>query len=105
MPQKRLMTPGPTQVPEPARLAMARQVIRHRTSEFRAVLAEVLEGLKYVFCTDGRAFLKRLESRFGVKLAGGQQELEGKIFRMAHFGMVDELDIIATLAAIELVLD
>ncbi len=54
---------------------------------------------------DGRAFVKRLESRFGVKLAGGQQELEGKIFRMAHFGLVDELDIIATLAAIELVLD
>ena len=39
---RRLMTPGPTQVPEPARLAMARQVTHHRTAEFRALLAEVL---------------------------------------------------------------
>ena len=45
MPQKRLMTPGPTQVPEPARLAMARQVIHHRTSDFRAMLAEVLDEM------------------------------------------------------------
>lgn len=52
MPRKRLMTPGPTQVPEPARLAMARQVIHHRTPEFRQLLAEVLRGLKYVFQTD-----------------------------------------------------
>jgi aspartate aminotransferase-like enzyme len=54
---------------------------------------------------DGAAFLKRLDSRFGVKLAGGQLALEGKIFRLAHFGLLDELDIIATLAAIEMVLD
>jgi len=53
MPQKRLLTPGPTQVPEPARLAMARQVTHHRTSEFRALLVDVLEGLKYVFQTTG----------------------------------------------------
>ena len=51
MPQRRLLTPGPTQVPEAARLAMARQLVNHRTPEFRAVLAEVLEGLKYVFQT------------------------------------------------------
>ena len=54
---------------------------------------------------DASAFLRRLESRFGVKLAGGQLELAGKIFRIAHFGMIDELEIIGTLAAIEMVLD
>ncbi len=52
MPKKRLMTPGPTEVPEPARLAMARQVTHHRTAEFRALFAEVLGGLKYVFQTE-----------------------------------------------------
>ena len=46
------MTPGPTPVPEQARLAMARQVIHHRTAEFRGVLAEVLADLKYVFATE-----------------------------------------------------
>ena len=51
MAKQRLMTPGPTQVPEQALLAMARQLPHHRTPEFRAVLAEVQEHLKYVFQT------------------------------------------------------
>ncbi len=54
---------------------------------------------------DAAKLLTRLEERYGVKLASGQAELKGKIFRLAHFGLIDELDIIATLAAIELVLD
>jgi aspartate aminotransferase-like enzyme len=54
---------------------------------------------------DGAAFLRRIEARFGVKLAAGQVALKGKIFRLAHFGQLDELDMIATLAAIEMVLD
>jgi aspartate aminotransferase-like enzyme len=54
---------------------------------------------------DAGNLLKRLERRFGVKLAGGQADLQGKIFRLAHFGLLDELDIIATLAALEIVLD
>jgi serine---pyruvate transaminase len=54
---------------------------------------------------DGSAFLKRLESRFGIKVAGGQGHLKGKIFRIAHMGILDELDILGTLSAIELVLD
>ncbi len=53
---------------------------------------------------DGRHFLGRLESRFGVKFAGGQGPFAGKIFRIAHLGMLDELDILSCLAAIELVL-
>jgi serine---pyruvate transaminase len=53
---------------------------------------------------DGKQFLSRLESRFGLKFAGGQGPLKGKIFRIAHFGTVDELDVVATLAGIELVL-
>lgn len=53
---------------------------------------------------DVGAFLKRLEARFGVKLAGGQLDLKGKIFRIAHFGIIDELDILSALAAMELVL-
>lgn len=54
---------------------------------------------------DGSAFTKRLETRFGIKVAGGQGDLKGKIFRIAHMGIIDELDILSTLSAIELVLD
>ncbi len=53
---------------------------------------------------DGKTFLRRLETRFGVKLAGGQGPLKGRTFRIGHFGLIDELDILSALAAIELVL-
>ena len=47
----RLMTPGPTPVPEETLLDLARPVFFHRTAEFRAILGEVVEDLKYVFQT------------------------------------------------------
>lgn len=46
-----LMAPGPTAIPHQVLLAMARPVIHHRTPEFRAILKEVNEGLKYLFRT------------------------------------------------------
>ena len=52
MTKYRLLTPGPTQVPEDALLALARQIKHHRTDEFRRLFAEVLEGLKYAFQTE-----------------------------------------------------
>jgi aspartate aminotransferase-like enzyme len=72
---------------------------------FAARPAEGMTAVKVPQGIDATVLLKRLETRFGVKLAGGQLALAGKIFRMAHFGLLDELDIIATLAALELVLD
>ena len=67
--------------------------------------AEGMTTVRFPEGLDGSAFLKQIEQRFGVKLAGGQLSLQGKIFRVAHFGMLDELDILSTLSAIELVLD
>jgi serine---pyruvate transaminase len=51
MRKPRLMTPGPSPVPEEVLLELARPVIHHRSSEAVAVVAEVVEGLKYVFRT------------------------------------------------------
>jgi aspartate aminotransferase-like enzyme len=65
------------------------------------------DGLTAVYSPDGvdvKTLLRRLEQRFGVKLAGGQGPLKGKVFRIAHMGLVDELDILSTLAGLELVL-
>jgi aspartate aminotransferase-like enzyme len=67
--------------------------------------ADGLTSVRMPEGVDGSTFLKRLESRFGIKVAGGQAHLKGKIFRIAHMGIVDELDILGTLAAIELVLE
>jgi aspartate aminotransferase-like enzyme len=67
--------------------------------------AEGMTAVKIPEGVDAKQLLGRIESRFGVKLAGGQLALQGKIFRLAHFGLLDELDIVATLSAIEMVLD
>lgn len=47
----RLLTPGPTPVPEETLLELAKPVFFHRSAEFRAILTEVIEDLKYVFQT------------------------------------------------------
>ncbi len=49
---KYLMTPGPTNIPPRALLAMSRPIIHHRTEEFSRIFSEVNEGLKYVFQTE-----------------------------------------------------
>ncbi|MGE3803994.1 MAG: alanine--glyoxylate aminotransferase family protein [Gemmataceae bacterium] len=49
--KQRLMTPGPTPVPEETLLELARPVPHHRTAEFRQTLTEALEDLKYVYQT------------------------------------------------------
>ena len=51
MAKQRLLTPGPTEVPEAALLSMARQVTHHRTADFRCLLEEVFAGLKYALAT------------------------------------------------------
>src|SRR5262249_33105431 len=49
--KQRLLTPGPTPVPEETLLELAKPVFYHRTAQFRQILADVTEDLKYVFCT------------------------------------------------------
>ena len=47
----RLLTPGPTPVPERLALRMARPIVHHRSPEFEAVFAKVREGLQWLFQT------------------------------------------------------
>ena len=47
----RLLTPGPTPVPERLSLRMARPIVHHRSPEFEAVFARVREGLSWLFQT------------------------------------------------------
>ena len=53
---------------------------------------------------DGTALLSKLEKRYGLKLAGGQDNLTGKIIRLAHMGYMDQFDVVTALAGVELVL-
>ncbi|MGB4503430.1 MAG: alanine--glyoxylate aminotransferase family protein [Syntrophaceticus sp.] len=43
-----------------------------------------------------------LLERFNVVIAGGQNQLKNKVFRIGHLGYVQELDILAVLAALEM---
>ena len=55
--KQRLFTPGPTPLPEEVKLSQAREIVHHRTNQFKQVFQEVEEGLKYVFQTDNDVFL------------------------------------------------
>ena len=50
---------------------------------------------------DSGAVLKTMERRYGVKIAGGQDRLKGKIFRLGHIGYYDEGDISRLVQAFE----
>jgi aspartate aminotransferase-like enzyme len=45
-----------------------------------------------------------MRGRFGVEIAGGQGKLSGAIFRFGHLGAVEEMDVIAGVAALEMAL-
>ncbi|MDP7347956.1 MAG: hypothetical protein QF735_06980, partial [Phycisphaeraceae bacterium] len=51
--KQRLLTPGPTQVPDAVLHEMALPLIHHRTKQFRAIFAEVSQRLQRVFRTTG----------------------------------------------------
>ena len=53
---------------------------------------------------DGKALTKRLRDEYGITIAGGQNQMAGKIFRVAHLGYVDRFDVITAVAAIEMLL-
>lgn len=64
-------------------------------------------GVTAVFPPDGveaKKIQKVMRERFGITLAGGQKQLENKIFRVGHLGYVVETDILVTLAALEITL-
>jgi len=45
--------------------------------------------------------LSHLRVRYGLVLAGGQDELQGRIFRIGHLGMIDETDVYQILCVLE----
>jgi aspartate aminotransferase-like enzyme len=53
---------------------------------------------------DSGSIVKELRGRFGAIVANGQGSMKGKIFRLAHLGYYDAVDLFAILAALEIVL-
>jgi len=53
---------------------------------------------------DAESFRKSIQVKYGIQLAGGQDHLKGKIFRVGHLGYINDLDIISVITAIGLTL-
>src|SRR5581483_9534244 len=66
--------------------------------------AEGLTVAKMPGGIDSSELLAKLEKQYGLKLANGQDQLKGKIIRLAHMGYIDQFDVLAALSGVELVL-
>jgi aspartate aminotransferase-like enzyme len=66
--------------------------------------SNAVTAVKVPESVDGAALVKKMRDEQGVTIAGGQSQLKGKIFRIAHLGYMDEYDTIGALAGVEIVL-
>lgn len=89
-----------------ARLAKAtREAVKAMGLElFSARPSNAVTAVKVPESVDGAALVKKMRDEQGVTIAGGQAQLKGKIFRIAHLGYMDEYDTISALAGVETVL-
>jgi aspartate aminotransferase-like enzyme len=53
---------------------------------------------------DGKKIVSIMKNKYGVTIAGGQDDYVGRIFRVGHLGYFGDFDIITTLAALEMTL-
>ncbi|OGP70945.1 MAG: class V aminotransferase [Deltaproteobacteria bacterium RBG_13_58_19] len=66
--------------------------------------SDVLTAVQAPPGVDGQKVVGRLREK-GIWIAGGQAQAKGKIFRIAHMGYIDELDLLGTIAGLEVVLN
>ncbi|MGD9572290.1 MAG: alanine--glyoxylate aminotransferase family protein [Thermoleophilia bacterium] len=67
--------------------------------------ANVVTAVRVPEGVNGKAIPKAMRDRFGITIAGGQGKLAEQIFRIGHCGYYDYRDIVATIGALEIVLD
>lgn len=53
---------------------------------------------------DGQEIYKNLRVKYGITAAGGQGQVKGKIFRIAHLGYAGTFDVITAIAGVEMTL-
>lgn len=63
---------------------------------FAVTAVQVPDGVVF---TD---FNKILKGKYGITIAGGQDHLKGKIFRLSHLGYYDEFDMVTLISALEI---
>lgn len=71
---------------------------------FAKTPSNALTAIKVPEGIDGEKLVQCLRERYHVTVAGGQGPLKGKIFRVAHMGYYDHLDMVSFASAMELAL-
>jgi len=66
--------------------------------------SDVVTAVKVPGAIDGEKLVKTMRDTYGVTIAGGQSQLKGKIFRIAHMGYIEEFDVITGISCLEKVL-
>jgi aspartate aminotransferase-like enzyme len=69
MRKRYIFAPGPTSVPPEILLELAKPVLHHREPQFLAILAEVRDGLRYLFQTSGEVILLSASGTGGMEAA------------------------------------
>jgi len=89
MKKKYLFSPGPTMLPPEVLLKMAEPIMHHREPEFEKIIAEIREGLKYLFQTKNEVLVftssgtGAMEGAVSNILSGGDKAL---VVRGGKFG-------------------
>lgn len=66
--------------------------------------SHALTAIRLPASIDGGQFLSHARDHYGAIFAGGQDQVKGKIVRIAHLGFFDEQDIISAISSFELTL-
>jgi aspartate aminotransferase-like enzyme len=53
---------------------------------------------------NARRIVQKLSSKYGITIAGGQDHIKEKVFRVSHMGYLDALDMVTAVAAVEMTL-
>ncbi len=67
--------------------------------------SDVVTAVKVPQGVDGEKLVKTMRDTYNITIAGGQDELKGKVFRIAHMGYIEEFDIIIGISCLEKVLN
>ncbi len=71
---------------------------------FSKAPADVVTAVRLPDGIDGNAVPRIMRDEYAVTIAGGQEDLKGRIVRIAHMGWMDLFDVIVALSALEIVL-
>ncbi|MFC1512515.1 pyridoxal-phosphate-dependent aminotransferase family protein [bacterium] len=71
---------------------------------FSKAPCDIVTSVKVPEGINGGDIVKKLRLEYGISIAGGQMDLKGKIFRLAHLGYMERFDLIIGISAVEMIL-